>query len=91
VFKRSARYFTLALTLVALAASSRIAPAQSSDPCTDPGTGCVVGGTDPQPTVVGGGSTSNVVGGTDPQPTADGSDDSLNNLIVVLLFYYGLS
>jgi hypothetical protein len=89
VFNRSARYFTLALTLVALTATVRPAHAQSDDPCSDPGTVCVVGGTDPQPTgkAVQG---SFVVGGTDPQPTG-GDSQSMDDLISYLITLYGLA
>jgi hypothetical protein len=74
VFKRSARYFTLALALVALTATVRTAHAQPDDPCSNPSVPCVVGGTDPQPSgsVVGGTDpqpSGSVVGGTDPQPS----------------------
>ena len=99
MFKRSARYLTLALTLVALTATVRTAHAQSTAPCTDPSTGCVVTGTDPQPTgsVVTGTDpqpTGNVVTGTDPQPTGgDSTDDaqSLDDLISYLIILYGLA
>ena len=90
MFKRSARYFTLGLTLVVLTASARIAPAQPTDPpCTDPSTGCVVGGTDPQPGNLVGNDGPNVVGGTDPQPGSMVGDDG-SDVIVSSLFYYGL-
>lgn len=47
MFKNSARYFVLALTLVALTATVR--PAYADDICGDPSTSCVVGSGDPPP------------------------------------------
>ena len=87
MFKRSVRYFTLALTLVALTATVRTAHAQSTGSCTDPSNPCVVGGTDPQP-------SGDVVGGTDPQPSgSDSTDDSqsMDDLISYLIILYGLA
>ncbi|HZL28892.1 MAG TPA: hypothetical protein VFC39_20370 [Acidobacteriaceae bacterium] len=87
MLKRSVRYFTLALTLVALTATVRTAHAQSTGPCTDPSNPCVVTGTDPQP-------TGDVVTGTDPQPTGgDSTDDSqsMDDLISYLIIVYGLA
>jgi hypothetical protein len=87
VFKQSARYLTLALTLVALTATVRPAHAQSDDPCTDPTTPCVVGGVDPQPNVM--------TRPTAPQTTAasNTTDDSqsMDDLISYLIFLYGLA
>ncbi|HEY5328589.1 MAG TPA: hypothetical protein VIJ79_01785 [Acidobacteriaceae bacterium] len=84
MFKRSARYFTLALTLVALTATVRTARAQSTAPCTS----CVVTGNDPQP-------SGNVVTGNDPQPSGNviGTDDSqsMDDLISYLIILYGLA
>jgi hypothetical protein len=90
VFKRSARYLTLALTLVALTATVRTAHAQTDPPCTDPNANCVVGGTDPQPT------GSVVTGGTISSQASDGSDgtdnsQSMDDLISYLLMLYGLA
>jgi len=96
VFKRSARYFTLALTLVALTATVRTARAQSTAPCTS----CVVTGNDPQPSgnVVTGNDpqpSGNVVTGNDPQPSGNviGTDDSqsMDDLISYLIILYGLA
>jgi len=87
VFKRSARYFALALTLVALTATVRPAHAQSDDPCTDPAaTGCVVNGSDPQP---------GAVPPPDPQKNTDGNNTgdalSMDDLISSLILVYGLA
>ena len=88
MFKTSTRYFVLALTLIALTATTRPAHAQSDDPCTDPTTGCVVGGGDPQP-------TGKVVTTTAPQTVADGNStsdsQSLDDLIPYLMILYGLA
>jgi hypothetical protein len=88
VFKRTARYFTFALTLIALTTTVRSAHAQLDDPCTDPSTGCVVGGSDPQP------GPKVVTNSTDPT-LADGdtSDDSqsMDDLISYLIILYGLA
>jgi len=92
LFKQSARYFVVVLTLVALTATVRSAQAQSDDPCNDPSTGCIVGGTNPQPPP----PTGQVVtqGSINPAPT-DGdnadSSQSLDDLISYLLVLYGLA
>ena len=93
MFKRSARYFALALTLVALTATVRPARAYAladDDPCTDPTTGCIVGSSTPQPPPP---PTGQAVpqNSTDPDgDSADGSQ-SLDNLIAYLMVLYGLA
>jgi hypothetical protein len=93
VFKRSARYFVLALTLVALTATVRPAHAQPDDPCTDPSTGCIVGSTSPQPPPP---PTGQVVTQNSNDPAladGDSADDSqsMDNLISYLMVLYGLA
>lgn len=87
MFKRTARYLTLAITLVALTATVRTAHAQSDDPCTDPTTGCVVGGSDPQPNL------ATLPTGAQPIVGSDGTDDSqsMDDLTSYLIILYGLA
>ena len=87
MFKRSARYFALALTLVALTATVRPAHASAyTDDCTDPSTGCVVGSNDPPPPP----PTGQVVSKNSNTPilaNSDSTDDRISYLIVL----YGLA
>ena len=92
MLKRSTRYFTLVLTLVALTATVRPAHAyglSDDDPCSDPSTGCVVGNGDPTPP-------------PPPPPTGQvvmqnaGSDSTANSqstddLVSYLMVLYGLA
>jgi hypothetical protein len=90
VFKRSARYFALVLTLVALTATVRTAHAQFDDPCTDPSTGCVVGGGDPQPPP----PTGQVVTQNGTVLGDDGSTDdstSVDDVVAYLMVLYGIA
>lgn len=91
MFKQSARYFVLVLTLVALAATVRPAHAQSDDPCTDPANpACVVTGNDPPPT------TGKAVSQNPNEPMLADSDSahvskSVDDLISYLIILYGLA
>jgi hypothetical protein len=93
MFKNSVRYFALAFSLVVLSACCGTASAQSTDPCTDPSTGCVVSGTDPIPTgqaVAGSMGDDDVVSGTDPIPTDTLTDDDIDFIVMSYMYYYGL-
>jgi hypothetical protein len=94
---KSVRYFTLALTLLASTAAYTTASAQSSDPCDDPSTVCVVTGGDPVPIgniISGDTGRFFVVTGGDPVPVGNivegGDSMSLDDLATGILIYYGL-
>ena len=94
MFKWSARYFVLALTLVALTATVRPAHAYAytDDPCTDPSTGCVVGSTDPPPPPPNGQAVSQKSNNAT-FANSDSADNSqsLDDMISYLMVLYGLA
>ena len=92
MFKCSARYFVLVLTLLALTATVRPARAQSDDPCTDPANpACIVSGTEPPPPPTGKVVTENPNESALANGNSTGDSQTMDDVAAYLIILYGLA